>query len=67
MEDNKTLDLSFEKTIEELEKIVKELEEGSLSLDDSVVKYTKGLELSKHAYKLLEEAKSKLSVVDDKE
>ncbi|MCB9498647.1 MAG: exodeoxyribonuclease VII small subunit [Bacillales bacterium] len=53
---------TFEETMKELESIVKSLEEGGLTLDESVKKYTEGIELSKHAYKLLEEAESKLTV-----
>ena len=67
LDKEKIKDLSFEETMKELEIIVKDLEDGELSLDESVNKYTLGLELSKHAYTLLENAKSKLEVVDDKE
>lgn len=56
------MDKSFEDTMKELEQIVKDLESGELSLDESVKKYTLGIELSKHAYKLLSEAESKLVV-----
>ena len=59
------MDKTFEETMEELEKIVKELESGNLSLDDSVEKYTKGIELSKHAYDLLKNAESKLTIKEE--
>ena len=42
--------------MEELEKITMELEKGDLNLDDSVKKFEKGMELSKNANKILEEA-----------
>ena len=53
MEQNK----KFEELLTELETIVKELESGSLSLEDSIEKYKKGMELSNTCKKLLEEAK----------
>ncbi|MBP5342896.1 exodeoxyribonuclease VII small subunit [bacterium] len=59
------MEKTFEQTMEELEKIVKELESGSLSLDDSVKKYTEGIELSKHAYDLLKNAESKLIIKEE--
>lgn len=53
MEQNK----KFEELLTELEAIVKELEGGSLSLEDSIEKYKKGMELSNLCKQLLEEAK----------
>ena len=53
MEENK----KFEELLTELENIVKELEGGALSLEDSIEKYKKGMELSQACKKLLEEAK----------
>ncbi|MCR5741326.1 MAG: exodeoxyribonuclease VII small subunit [Gammaproteobacteria bacterium] len=58
-------ELTFEEAMKELEEIVKNLEEGNLSLDDSVKKYTRGLELSKYAYDLLKTAEAKISVKED--
>ncbi|MBU0997666.1 MAG: exodeoxyribonuclease VII small subunit [Firmicutes bacterium] len=52
MEEKKT----FEHALEELEKIVKELESGSLSLEDSVKKYHKGTELAAFCSKELKRA-----------
>lgn len=37
----------FEDLLNELNEIVKELESGTLSLEDSIKKYEKGIELSK--------------------
>ncbi|MBO7086359.1 MAG: exodeoxyribonuclease VII small subunit [Bacilli bacterium] len=53
MEENK----KFEELLTELENIVKELEGGSLSLEDSIEKYKKGMELSNLCKRLLEQAK----------
>jgi len=50
--------MKFEELLKELESIVKELESGSLSLDESIKKYQKGIELSNECKKMLEEAKT---------
>mgnify|MGYP000071298395 CR=1 FL=1 len=50
--------IKFEELLKELEEIVKELESGNLSLDDSIKKYQKGIELSAECQKMLEDAKS---------
>ena len=54
---------SFEKQMEELEKIVGELEKGELNLDDSVAKYEEGIEISKTCNKILEEAEKKITML----
>lgn len=48
---------SFEQMMEELALIVDELEKGSLSLDEAVLKYQQGMELSNQLQKQLETAK----------
>ena len=50
--------MKFEELLKELETIVKELESGNLSLDESIAKYQKGIELSNQCKKMLEEAKT---------
>ena len=50
--------MKFEEILKELEIIVKELESGNLSLDESISKYQKGIELSNQCKKMLEEAKT---------
>lgn len=39
--------MMFEELLKELDEIVKELESGKLTLDESIKKYQRGLELSK--------------------
>ena len=46
-------ELSFEECMQELEKILSELERPDISLEDAVKGYTKGLELSKKGYSIL--------------
>ena len=55
--------LTFEEAIKELEKIVNELEVEKLTLDESVKKFEKGMELSKYCNELLEKAEKDISIL----
>ena len=52
-------EVSFEDKIKELEKIVSELENGEVGLDDAIEKYTKAMKLAK-------ECSDKLTSVSEK-
>lgn len=54
---------SFEEQMENLEKIVGELENGELNLDDSVTKFEEGIKISKECSKILEEAEKKITIL----
>ena len=54
---------SFEDQIVELEKIINELEDGKLNLDDSVVKFEEGMKISKECSKMLENAEKKITIL----
>lgn len=54
---------SFEEKMEDLEKIVKELEKGDLNLDNSVSKFEEGIKISKECNKILEEAEKKITIL----
>ena len=54
---------SFEENIDDLEKIVSELENGDLNLDDSVSKFEEGIKISKECNKILEEAEKKITIL----
>ncbi len=54
---------SFEEQIEDLEKIISELENGNLNLDDSVVKFEEGMKISKECNKMLENAEKKITIL----
>lgn len=56
-------ELNFEETMQELEKIVQELEKGDLNLDDSINKFEEGMKLSKNASDYLEKAEKKISIL----
>ena len=47
---------SFEQALEELEGLVKELENGEIELSEAVKKYNDGMKLSKHCHDLLKDA-----------
>ena len=54
---------SFEESMQELEKIVQELENNNLNLDESVKKFEQGMEISKKCNKILEEAEKKITIL----
>ena len=56
-------EMKFEEALKRLEKIVEELEDGSLSLDDSLDKYEEGIKLSKACAKKLEVARKKVEIL----
>lgn len=60
-------EMNFEKSITELENIVKTLEGGNLSLDEMVQYFEKGIKLSAECNKLLDEAESKINVLVKKD
>ena len=59
MENNK----KFEEMIENLEEIAKNLENGNLSLDESVKKFEEGMEISKECSKILEDSEKKITIL----
>lgn len=56
-------EMKFEEALKKLEKIVSELENGSLSLDSALDKYKEGIELSQICSKKLEAAKKKVEIL----
>ena len=53
----------FEKSLESLEELVRELEAGDKGLDASLALFEKGVSLSKELTKRLEEAKTKVEAL----
>jgi exodeoxyribonuclease VII small subunit len=53
-------ELTFEQAFDEMEQIVRQLEEGQLSLDDSLALYERGQALSGRCQQLLENAELKV-------
>lgn len=54
---------SFEENLEELEKIVTDLEKGELNLDESVKRFEEGISISKECNEMLEEAEKKITIL----
>ena len=60
--------IKFEKVLSRLETIVTELEEGELSLDESLKVFEEGVKLSKTCLKMLDDAEKKVEIlVQDKD
>ena len=53
-------DISFEEYLKKLEKIVHQLEEGELTLDESVKTYEEGMNISKICLEKLNKTKKKI-------
>ena len=58
---------TYEESMKELEQVVKDLESGDLTLDESIKKFENGMKLSKYCSSLLEDAEKKISVLIEKE
>jgi exodeoxyribonuclease VII small subunit len=58
---------SFESSLDELEKVVKEMESGDLSLDRSLELFSRGIELSESCRKQLEAAETRVEMLIRKE
>lgn len=54
---------TFESSMKELEQVVQELEKGDLSLDESILKFEKGISLSKECNKRLDGAEKKINIL----
>jgi exodeoxyribonuclease VII small subunit len=56
-------EVSFEKAVEELESIVKKLEEGNLSLEDALYAFERGVHLRKICEGKLDSAQLKIETL----
>ena len=57
----------FEKSLDELEKIVEELQNGDISLDESIKLFERGIKLSNECRKTLESARQKITALTKEE
>ncbi len=55
--------ITFEKAMKDLEKIVQELETGELTLEESIKRFQEGVKLSKFCSSKLEEAEKKITLL----
>ncbi len=63
-----TKKVRFEDSMKRLEEIVRELEDGNLTLDESIAKFEEGVKLGKICRDMLDKAEAKIKVLveDDK-
>jgi exodeoxyribonuclease VII small subunit len=59
--------MNFEQALSKLEEIVKKLESGNVSLDESIEIYQEGITLAKNCAGMLEEAEGKVLAIVNKE
>ena len=57
-------ELSFEQALAELEKIVKKMESGELSLEQALATHKRGLELARFCQQRLETAQQQVKVLE---
>jgi exodeoxyribonuclease VII small subunit len=55
--------LSFEQSLNELETIVANLEQGEVSLDDALKQFERGIKLVRQSQAKLEQAQQKVSIL----
>lgn len=56
-------EMSFEETIKELTGIVEKIEQGQISLQDSLEQYERGMILIKHCRQILEQAERRIEKI----
>ncbi|MGQ8365052.1 exodeoxyribonuclease VII small subunit [Glaciecola sp. 1036] len=55
-----TADLSFEQAMEELESLVNQMEQGDITLEESLKSFERGVSLARHSQALLTKAEQKV-------
>ena len=65
--ENEIKELKFEEGLKKLEELVTQLDDGDLSLEESISYYEIGIKLKSHCEKLLKTAELKILKVSDKE
>ncbi len=60
-----TKSVDFERALDELEKLVERMEEGELSLEESLKLYERGIELSKACQKALDAAEKRIRILSE--
>lgn len=63
MATKKPENMSFEATIEELDQLVDQLENGNLALDDALKKFERGITLARSGQQKLSEAEQRVSIL----
>lgn len=55
----------FERSLDELERLVQKMEQGEQSLDDSLAAYERGVSLYRHCQAALEQAEQRVRLLAD--
>src|SRR5437868_13987064 len=63
MTENPSEELTFEQSLTQLELIVRELEDGSLGLDEALARYELGVRLIKECHARLQQAEQRILLV----
>ncbi len=56
-------ELTFEEALSNLERIVAELEQGSLGLEESLARFERGMRLLRRCYEVLQQAEQRIEIV----
>ena len=67
MTDIPVKEMSFEDAMRELEKVVSDLEQGNVPLEESIKLYERGAELKSHCQTKLKEAEEKVALITQDE
>ncbi|MFA0084581.1 exodeoxyribonuclease VII small subunit [Vibrio sp. 10N.286.49.C2] len=67
MATKKPENMSFEATIDELDQLVEQLENGDLALDDALKKFERGIALARAGQHKLTDAEQKVSILLSKD
>ncbi len=59
--------LTFEQAIKELTSIVGKIEQGEITLSDSLQQYEKGMALIKHCRKILQDAEKRIEKISSEQ
>jgi len=59
--------LNFEKSMDELEQLVESMEQGDLTLEESLKSFEKGIQLTRSCQKALQEAEQKIQILLSKD
>lgn len=62
----KTKPLDFEKALNELETLVETMEQGDMSLEDSLKQFERGVDLTRQCQTALKEAEQKVQILIEK-
>ncbi len=66
MATKKKLAINFEKSLKELESLVEKLEQGDLSLEDTLKQFERGIELTRSCQIALKDAEQKVEILLEK-